>query len=218
MEHHDPTGGLDKEIKRMSNEIADDIDERAKRDIYRGTWDEAVDKMASRLITPDNSAVDPKLLSMYDSEDSFTKPRSNTMTERTESLMSEDEMTGIFEAEKEQLTVREFITKLEGFLDETLESDARGNVFMSENGEGVCLNVLVGAAFADSSSEVNQVNVIISPTDRGFLGSEGVSMGDSEYTDDPTLRTDDFEDGDDEFWDEDDEEDNSAFDRAMELL
>lgn len=126
----------------------------------------------------------------------------------SEEVLGENELTGIFEAEKEPLTIRQFLTQLEDFLDETLENDSRGNVFLSENGNGVSMNIVIGTSFASNNDdgEINQVNVIISPTDRTLLGSEGVSMDDRDYEDNET-------------WLEDDEDNEySAFDRARDSL
>ena len=72
---------------------------------------------------------------------------------------------------------------------------------MAENGDGVSLNIVVGAAFADNTDgeEINQINISVLPTDRSVLGSEGVSMSNEDA---------DFEDED---YDEDYEDDEVDF-------
>ena len=55
-------------------------------------------------------------------------------------------------------------------------------MFLSETGDDkVGINILVGAPFEGSGLEVDctQINIIIAPTDRKFLGSEGVSIDDN---------------------------------------
>ncbi len=105
----------------------------------------------------------------------------------------------------DEFTVREFIDRLETFLEGELDDITRGNVFLAENGSGVSINVLIGAPFEFSDDEINQINVIIAPTDRKFLGSEGVSMDDRENVESET----------------DDEEviqENTSYDSAMGVL
>lgn len=86
---------------------------------------------------------------------------------------SEDEEDGF---EDTPSSIRGLLNALEVFLNETLDDDARGNVFLSKNGDGVAVNMLIGAAFELADPEINQVNIIVSPTDRSLLGSTGVSM------------------------------------------
>ena len=151
-------------------------------DIQQEFKDNAAKIIALDLDRQIMEAVDPNYESRYDSMHETDEIRSNAMSDE---IMSDDEMTGIFETEK-TLTVRGFLSKLETFLEETLDETTRGNVFMAENGNGVSLNVVVGAAFADNGDEeINQVNILISPTDRTLLGSEGVSMSedDAEFVD-----------------------------------
>ena len=140
-----------------------------------------------------------------------------------ETLMSDEELTNLFETGafdadiKEVIdedydwedsdplyTVRTFLMNLEEFLDEELDEDSRGNVFLSQNGDGVSVNLLVGAPFAHSDDEINQINVIIAPTDRELLGSKEVSMDDRIDTD-----TD---------YDDDDLTTHEVFDDAMNIL
>lgn len=118
-----------------------------------------------------------------------------TEDDLTEVLENEDSsltVRGFLENEDSSLTVRGFLAKLEKFLDETLEENTRGNVFLTENGDGVSVNLVLGANFHEDSPEINQVNIIITPTNRTVLGSEGVSMDDRDY--------DDFDYGEEEDW------------------
>lgn len=99
------------------------------------------------------------------------------------------------ESIEEVQTVRQFLTKLENFLEETLDDEStRGNVFIAENGDGVSMNIVVGAAFADNldGEEVNQINISILPTDRSVLGSDGVSMS----NDDAEFEDEDYDEDD----------------------
>ena len=80
--------------------------------------------------------------------------------------------------------IQSFLGKLETFLEDELDEECRGSVFLSETGENeVAINILVGAPFSGSglSADCKQINVIIAPTDRSFLGSTGVSIDDNEY-------------------------------------
>lgn len=78
-----------------------------------------------------------------------------------------------------------FLADLENFLVDKLDDNiTRGNVFLSENKNGVTVNLIIGTPFAASDLEVNQVNVIIVPTDRKFLGSEGVHMSAEDFKSD----------------------------------
>ncbi len=89
---------------------------------------------------------------------------------------------GDYEGEEleDSQSLRSFLSSLESFLDQELGEDYRGNVFMAKNGDGVSMNILVGAHFQEDDEEINQVNIIVSPTDRSLLGSTGVSMDDRE--------------------------------------
>ena len=161
------------------------------KDIQQEFKDNAAKIIALDLDRQIMEAVDRNYESRYDSMRETSEIRSNAMSDE---IMSDDEMTGIFETEK-TLTVRGFLSKLETFLEETLDDTTRGNVFMAENGNGVSLNVVVGAAFADNSDEeINQVNILISPTDKTLLGSDGVSMSE----DDAEFVDEDYDDEDGE--------------------
>ena len=127
----------------------------------------------------------------------------------------------------EQMTLRDFMDRLEEFLAETLDEASRGNVFLSKAADDkVCLNMVLGAPFASADEEINQINMIILPTDRSVLGAQGVSLNDYEETD----LDEDFEDEDydlDEDYDEEEynladsgeaESIHSAFDHANKIL
>jgi hypothetical protein len=107
-------------------------------------------------------------------------------------------------------SLSDFMGRLENFLDSELDTISRGNVFLTENGESVSMNVVIGAPFEghDGRNDINQINVIIVPTDRTFLGSEGVSMDDRET----------FEGLDEELDDILGENSSSIFDRAMRIF
>ena len=102
-------------------------------------------------------------------------------------LHGEGESEDLTDEIEEVQTVRQFLTKLEDFLENTLDESTRGNVFIAENGDGVSMNIVVGAAFADNrdGEEINQINISVLPTDRSVLGSDGVSMSnaDAEFED-----------------------------------
>jgi len=133
-------------------------------------------------------SVDPDDFNLYDAI--YVKSRSVEMKTETENVIEQCEWCGEDGHEEEncpdadindgadEFTVREFVSRLETFLESELNEITRGNVFLAENGEGVSMNILIGAPFAFSDDEINQINVIIAPTDREFLGSEGVSMDD----------------------------------------
>ncbi len=132
------------------------------------------------------ASVDPNDISLYDGELTSTiKNRSKTMELYcewcgVEGHEEEDCPDADINDGGDEFTVREFVNRLETFLEGELDDITRGNVFLAENGDGVSINVLIGAPFAFSEDEINQINVIITPTDRKFLGSEGVSMDDRE--------------------------------------
>jgi len=98
-------------------------------------------------------------------------------------------------SDENTMTLRDFASQLEDFLTNALPGSTRGTVFLAENGNGVSLNIPVGAAFADNHDreEVNQINLMILPTDRTLLGSTGVSIHDGEYEDDDEMYMDDDE-------------------------
>ena len=86
--------------------------------------------------------------------------------------------------DRDYYNIQDFLGKLETFLVDELDEECRGNVFLSETGEdGVAINILVGVPLEGSGLDttVKQINVIIAPTDRKFLGSDGVSINDNEY-------------------------------------
>lgn len=128
--------------------------------------------------------VDPnsKLLEAISHQTGET--RSNTMNfDDYEGFGADDDFDSPDDYEDPR-SLSNFLSKLESFLDEELDEDSRGNVFMTKNGDGVSLNILVGAHFEECDEEINQVNIIVSPTDRSLLGSIGVSMDDREYPED----------------------------------
>ncbi len=153
---------------------------------------------------------------MDDFKDNEKAEESGILVEET--LMSDDELTNLFETGafdseiKEAIddwededdsdplyTVQTFLMNLEEFLDGELDDDSRGNVFLTQNGNGLSVNLLVGAPFANSDDEINQVNVIIAPTDRELLGSKEVSMDDridteTDYDDDDLTTHEVFDD------------------------
>lgn len=134
------------------------------------------------------------------------KTRSNTMN------FEDDNGLGDFDHDfdgpddyEDPRSLSNFLSKLESFLDTELDEDSRGNVFMTKNGDGVSLNILVGAHFEECDEEINQVTIIVSPTDRSLLSSTGVSMDDREYPEDD---------------DEDDEDStrHEAFNEALKIV
>ena len=152
-----------------------------------------IDKKIMMTVDPNSDLLDTL-------NPSFTSLRSNTM-DAYEGFGDFDDSDDEMEDPRSLST---FLAKLESFLDDELDDDSRGNVFMSKNGDGVSLNILVGAHFEECDNEINQVNIIVSPTDRSLLGSTGVSMDDREYPDD-----------------EDDEEDDTrheAFNEALKIV
>lgn len=177
-------------VKAISEEIVNRLDAEIMAEIREKSWDDWVE---NPMFIP----VDPNKISLYDSK---YQTRSKTMfSDHAGESLSENE-TEIDEIE-ETISVKQFLNKLENFLDETLDESTRGNVFMAENGDGVSLNVVIGAAFADNADgeEINQINISVLPTDRSVLGSEGVSMANEDA---------DFEDED---YDEDHEDDEIDF-------
>jgi len=133
--------------------------------------------------------VDPNSVLLDTLNQQTGKTRSNTMNfDAYEGFGDFDDSDDEMEDPRSLST---FLTKLESFLDDELDDDSRGNVFMSKNGDGVSLNILVGAHFEECDNEINQVNIIVSPTDRSLLGSTGVSMDDREYPEDDDEDDDD---------------------------
>ena len=153
--------------------------------------------------------VDPnsKLLDALNYQTGET--RSNTMNEekandaRAELELDEFDFDeeDFYDDEEDSRSLSNFLSKLESFLDTELDDDSRGNVFMTKNGDGVSLNILVGAHF-ECDEEINQVNIIVSPTDRSLLGSTGVSMDDRKYPED----------------DDEDSTPHEAFDEALKIV
>ncbi|KKM66294.1 hypothetical protein LCGC14_1482580 [marine sediment metagenome] len=154
--------------------------------------------------------LDKKIMMTVDPNSKLLDTLTHQTVNLRSNIMDDYEFVGDVGHEGEELedprTLRNFISNLEAFLDGELDEDSRGNVFMTESGDGVSLNILVGAPFEDCDEEIKQINIIISPTDRSLLGSTGVSMDDREYF------------GYDE--DEDDEEDtrHEAFDEALSII
>ena len=135
--------------------------------------------------------VDPnsELLDALNQPGEISEIRSSTMNfDDFEPIGDFDDYDDEMEDPRSLIT---FLTKLESFLDDELDDDSRGSVFMSKNGDGVSLNILVGAHFEECDEEINQVNIIVSPTDRSLLGSTGVSMDDREYPEDDDEDEDD---------------------------
>ena len=170
-------------------------------------------------------SVDPNDFNLYDATYvKICKTRSVEMETKTENAIEQCEWCGEDGHEEEncpdvdindggdEFTVREFVSRLETFLESELNEITRGNVFLAENGEGVSMNILIGAPFAFSDDEINQINVIIAPTDREFLGSEGVSMDDRENAETET------ESSDEETSSEEVIRENTSYDDAMSIL
>lgn len=173
----------------------------------------------------DCGAVDPNKMNLYDSNHGITEYRRKTVDEELGIDMcgvcgSEDHWEDDCNEYECEYTVRDFMSRLEDFLEGELDDISRGNVFLAENGEGTSLNILIGAPFADHADEtLNQINVIIAPTDRTHLGAEGLTIHDSEDVEresdvdvssmgEQGIPTNDIE--------EDDE--GSPFDDAMSIL
>ena len=127
-----------------------------------------------RSNTMDEKAIDAR--TELDPEDDF-----DDLDDEIDDL---DDEIDFYDEEEDPRNLRNFLSKLESFLDSEFDKDSRGNVFMTKNGDGVSLNILVGAHFEECDEEINQVNIIVCPTDRSLLGSTGVSMDDREYPED----------------------------------
>ena len=157
-------------------------------DSYLGDRCPGCDYSPSLQEMQDEFAVDPSEKAVYGSSlSNSNESRSNTM--------SSEDMCGYcgdeghwdddcpeLEEEGFEYNITDFLGKLETFLVDELDEECRGNVFLSETGDDqVAINILVGAPFEGSGLEVDcsQINIIIAPTDREFLGSEGVSIDDS---------------------------------------
>ena len=152
---------------------------KKKKDVYRGSWAEARDK------TEQPQRVDLAETIGYGSETNNGESRSNTVSnDMIEAAEYDEEMEF---SDEDGYNVLSFLSDLEAFLESKLDDVTRGNVFLSENKHGVTVNLLIGTPFAHSDLEVNQINVIVSPTDREFLGSEGVNMGAEESDEDGNL-------------------------------
>lgn len=165
----------------------------------------------------DCGAVDPHTIRVYGSNQRIGKPRSKMMDEDLEICgycgeeghweedceeMAYDEQ-GI---DRESYNIRDFLGKLEDFLEGELEDISRGNVFLAETDDGVSLNILIGTPFTDHGDEtLKQINVIIAPTDRELLGAEDLSIrsGMDRPVEDETGDEDDY---------------SSPFDEAMQIL
>ncbi|KKL99238.1 hypothetical protein LCGC14_1816370 [marine sediment metagenome] len=155
-----------------------------------------IDKKIMMTVDPNSELLDA--LSYQTGE-----TRSNTMN------FEDDNGLGDFDDDfdspddyEDSRSLSDFLSNLESFLDEELDEDSRGNVFMTKNGDGVSLNILVGAHFEECDEEINQVNIIVCPTDRSLLGSTGVSMDDREYPED----------------DDEDSTPHEAFDEALKIV
>jgi hypothetical protein len=161
--------------------------------------------------------VDPNKIKVYGSNHCIGKSRSKMMDEDLdicsycgeEGHWEEDCDELAFDEEgldRQTYNIRDFLGRLETFLEGELDDISRGNVFLTENGDdNVSLNILIGAPFADHGDEtLKQINVIIAPTDRELLGAEGL-----------TIRSGMDRPVEDETGDEDY---SSPFDEAMEIL
>jgi hypothetical protein len=161
----------------------------------------------------DCGAVDPDTIKVYGSNNRIGEVRSKTMDEDLEicgycgeqghwdedcEQMAYDEQ-GL---DRDEYSIRDFLGRLETFLEGELDTITRGNVFLAKNGEGTSMNILIGAPFNDTEETINQINLIVAPTDRSVLGSEGLTIHDMETVEDET--------GDEDY--------SSPFDEAMEIL
>lgn len=167
----------------------------------------------------DRIAVDPDKMRMYAPNHHISELRSKNMDtcdycgeeghweEECEELAYDEE--GL---DRETYNIQDFLGKLETFLVDELDEECRGNVFLSETGENsVAINILVGAPFEGSGLDTtcSQINVIIAPTDRSLLGSEGVTIHDNvDRPEEETLET----------TTETREETHGWFDRAMSIF
>ncbi len=77
--------------------------------------------------------------------------------------------------------IQTFLGRLETFLTDEIEEECRGNVFLSETEDNkVAINILVGVPFEGGPDKTcSQINVIIAPTDREYLASNGVTVNDN---------------------------------------
>ena len=139
-----------------------------------------------------STPVDPSTINVYGSNHTIGELRSKPMQDYDYGLddlycewcgengHEEEECP---DGDYETYNIQDFLGKLETFLVEELDEECRGNVFLSETGENsVAINILVGAPFDGSGLDktCSQINVIIAPTDRSLLGSEGVTIHDNE--------------------------------------
>jgi len=161
----------------------------------------------------DRIAVDPDELKYYAPNHRIGTTRSKMMDEDMilcgicgEDGHYDDECDEAWGLDRDEYDIRDFLGRLEDFLESELDNISRGNVFLTENGDdNVSLNILIGAPFADHGDEtLKQINVIIAPTDRGLLGTEGLTSRDGED------RPVEDETGDEDY--------RSPFDEAMEIL
>ena len=134
----------------------------------------------------DSQRVDMMNTLGYASDTNNDQSRSITVSEDRNEAIEEMEF---YEDEETRYTVVSFLADLETFLESKLDGITRGNVFLSENKNGVTVNLLIGTPVAERDIEVSQVNVIIAPTDRAFLGSEGVHMGAEEIGEEVFFNT-----------------------------
>ena len=138
-------------------------------------WDEAASRMAAEIADEidaeiianikELAPVDPEWESLYGQLTNNGVTRSNAMSD--DFLLDDDEFDlDVDDVEETGLTVEDFLVRLETFLEAEFDEDARGNVFLSDNGDnGVVLNILVGASFQETDSEINQVNIILNISD-----------------------------------------------------
>lgn len=158
----------------------------------------------------DRIAVDPDKIKMYAPNHRIGEARSKTMEEDVmgceicgaEDHWEDDCDERLDGFDCEEYNIRDFIGRLETFLEGELDTITRGNVFLAKNGEGVSVNILVGAPFDNTEETINQINLIIAPTDRSVLGVEGLTVHDMETVEDET--------GDEDY--------SSPFDEAMQIL
>ncbi len=205
--------------EQMLGDVCDACSNVSLADIQQEMMDVLGDELAKNIDRQmmEAASVDPNDFSLYDGEITVTN-RSKTMDLYCDwcgSVGHEEDACPDADINDggDEFTVREFIDRLETFLEGELDEITRGNVFLAENGSGVSINVLIGAPFAFSDDKINQINVIIAPTDRTLLGSEGVSMDDREdrVHDEPGNEPDKREESQDDLK-------TSSYDSAMGVL
>ena len=141
----------------------------------------------------DRIAVDPDKMKLYAPLHHIGEYRSNIMDDNEGLGFDVDFEDEDFDFEDEDYEdyddeavydIRDLLVNLETFLIDELDDECRGNVFLSESADGVAINILVGAPFQGvTDKEIKQINLIMVPTDRSLLGSEGVSIHDNEDVD-----------------------------------